>query len=192
MIQDKLSSLKKFLLQNNNNLGNNITLNLFEYTENVIELEFKYSKDNSPIYIKIVTFIDAINDIPIFISSNYKQVFDTVNYIINNLKTINDDKSDKINIDILAISGFNDTIFINNKLWYVYTEEFKNMNIINKNQTNNIDIQNTKLIQDIILIELVNDNVKYGNVINKSLLLAFSPVNGSALIQIQISFNPVL
>ncbi|MEM0325398.1 MAG: hypothetical protein QXW35_05835 [Candidatus Aenigmatarchaeota archaeon] len=192
MIQEKLNMLKKYLMQNNNSLGNNIVLNLFDHTENIIEFEFKYSKDETPVYIKIVTFIDAINDIPIFISSNYKQVFDIVNYVINNLKTINDDKSDKINIDILAISGFNDTISINNKLWYVYTEEFKNMNIINKNQTNNIDIQNTELIQDIILIELVNDNVKYGNVINKSLLLAFSPINGSALIQIQISFNPVL
>lgn len=192
MLYDKIGTLKKYLLQNNDSLGNNITLNLFEHTENIIEFEFKYNRNEVPIYVKIITFIDAINDIPIFTSTKYKQLFDTINYVINNLKTVDSNKSDKINIDILAISGFNDIIYINNKLWYVYTEEFKNMNFINKNQVDNVNIQNVNSTQDIVLIELISDNIRYGNVVSKSFLLAFSPINGSALIQIQISFNPVM
>jgi len=192
MTRNKIETLKKYLIQNNNNLGNNIILTIFEHSENIIELEFKYNKDNFPIYIKIVSFIDAINDIPIFISKKYKQIFDMVNYVIGNLRLINPDKIDKINIDMLALTGFNNVIYINNKLWYVYTEEFKSINILNKSQTNNIDVDNNNLIQDILLVELINDNIRYGNIINKSLILAYNPLNGSALIQIQISFNPVI
>lgn len=192
MLHEKLNMLKKYLIQNNNSLGNNINLTLFEHTENIVEFEFKYNKNETPIYVKIVTFIDAINDIPIFTSINYKTLFDTINYVINNLKTLDNNKSDKVNIDILSASGFNDIIHINNKLWYVYTEEFKNINFINKNQLDNVNTQNINLTQDIILIELINDNIKYGNVISKSFLFAFSPINGSALIQIQISFNPTI
>lgn len=192
MTRNKIETLKKYLIQNNNNLGNNIILTIFEHSENIIELEFKYNKDNFPIYIKIVSFIDAINDIPIFISKKYKQIFDMVNYVIGNLRLINPDKIDKINIDMLALTGFNDVIYINNKLWYVYTEEFKSINILNKSQTNNIDVDNNNLIQDILLVELINDNIRYGNIINKSLILAYNPLNGSALTQIQISFNPVI
>lgn len=192
MPREKLEALKKYLIQNNNSLGNNITLNIFNHNENIIELEFKYDKQDLPAYVKIVALVDAINDIPIFISTKYKQLFDTVNYIINNLKTVNIDNSDKINVDILAVSGFNDMITINNKLWYVYTEEFKNINVSNLSNSNNINIQSTDLTQDILLIELINDNIRYGNIINKAILFAYSPVNGSALIQIQISFNPLL
>jgi len=192
MLREKLEALKKYLIQNNNSLGNNITLNIFNHNENIIELEFKYDKQDSPAYVRIVALADAINDIPVFISTKYKQLFDTVNYIINNLKTVNVDNSDKINVDILAVSGFNDMITINNKLWYVYTEEFKNINVSNLSNSNNINIQSTDLTQDILLIELINDNIRYGNIINKAILFAYSPVNGSALIQIQISFNPLL
>lgn len=192
MIRDKLETLKKYLIQNDSNVGNNVTLTMFEHSENIIELEFKYNKENLPVYIKIVSFIDAINDIPIFTSNKYKQIFDIVNYIIENLKLIKSDKADKINIDMLAHTGFNDTVYINNKLWYVYTEEFKNINVLSRNQTDNIDIGNNDLIQDILLIELINDNIRYGNIINKSLILAFSPLNGSSLAQIQISFNPTI
>ncbi|MEM4558091.1 MAG: hypothetical protein QW251_04785 [Desulfurococcaceae archaeon] len=192
MLREKLEALKKYLIQNNNSLGNNITLNIFNHNENIIELEFKYDKQDSPAYVRIVALVDAINDIPVFISTKYKQLFDTVNYIINNLKTVNVDNSDKINVDILAVSGFNDIITINNKLWYVYTEEFKNINVSNLSNSNNVNIQSTDLTQDILLIELINDNIRYGNIINKAILFAYSPVNGSALIQIQISFNPLL
>lgn len=192
MIRDKLETLKKYLIQNDSNVGNNVTLTMFEHSENIIELEFKYNKENLPVYIKIVSFIDAINDIPIFTSNKYKQIFDIVNYIIENLKSIKSDKVDKINIDMLAHTGFNDTVYINNKLWYVYTEEFKNINVLSRNQIDNIDIGNNDLIQDILLIELINDNIRYGNIINKSLILAFSPLNGSSLAQIQISFNPTV
>lgn len=192
MIRDKLETLKKYLIQNDSNVGNNVTLTMFEHSENIIELEFKYNKENLPVYIKIVSFIDAINDIPIFTSNKYKQIFDIVNYIIENLKSIKSDKVDRINIDMLAHTGFNDTVYINNKLWYVYTEEFKNINVLSRNQIDNIDIGNNDLIQDILLIELINDNIRYGNIINKSLILAFSPLNGSSLAQIQISFNPTV
>lgn len=192
MLQEKLNKLKKYLIQNNNNLGNGIALNLFEHSENVVELEFKYNKQESPAYVKIMAFANAINDIPAFISTKYKQLFDMVNYVINNLKTINVENTDKVNVDILAVSGFNDMITINNKLWYVYTEEFKNINFLRSEQAENINMQNTELIQDIIMVELINDNIRYGNIINKALLLAFNPMNGSALVQIQISFNPLV
>lgn len=166
-----LSNLKNYLNLNNNHLTDKITLTIKE-TNDILEFTFNDKNNNYTIYLELLS--PFINDMPNFKSEKY-EIVNVFNNVIKSLKTIKKDNIDELNIDSALTYDLNTLININNANWYIYTENFKTLDISNTKL-------NTNTNSELILIRLFDNDIKFGDLINKYVLLSYNPYNGSAAI----------
>lgn len=172
----KFNELLRYTINNNNYIQKNIKLNLKMDTELISSINLYDEVSGS--FVDCIFYNSLVNEIPNFISKNYRiiQVFSN---ILNELKDqdLKNKFKDFINLDTLIESkqNINAYININNAPFYIYTDEVKSI------------IPNVKgNINEIILIRLLDKELSLPENLAKYTLVALSPLNGSSGILLHI------